>query len=160
MVNENALLEERAGAALLKKSLTVACAESCTGGLLTSRLTDVAGSSAYVLGSVVSYSNEVKMSHLGVKAETLQRFGAVSEETAQEMSGGVRGRIGADIGIGITGIAGPGGGTVEKPVGLVYISVAGDKGAVVTRNVFSGTRREIKQQTVDKALNMLLEYIS
>ncbi|MBQ3853230.1 MAG: nicotinamide-nucleotide amidohydrolase family protein, partial [Anaerovibrio sp.] len=109
--------------------------------------------------AVVSYSNEVKMSHLGVKEETLASYGAVSEETAREMSEGVRSRIGADLGVGITGIAGPGGGSAEKPVGLVYISVAGARGTVVKRNVFAGTRTEIKRQAVDTALNMLLEYL-
>lgn len=153
------LLEEEVGKLLLDSSQTIACAESCTGGLLTSRLTDVAGSSAYVLGSIVSYTNEVKMSHLGVKEETLKQFGAVSEQTAKEMSGGVRGRIGADIGVGITGIAGPGGGSVEKPVGLVYISIAGPKGVIVTKNLFKGSRSEIKKQTTDKALTMLIKYI-
>ena len=153
------LLEEQVGKLLLDSHLTIACAESCTGGLLTSRLTDVAGSSAYVMGSIVSYTNEVKMSHLGVNSETLKQFGAVSEQTAREMSGGARGRIGADIGIGITGIAGPGGGSVEKPVGLVYISVAGPKGVIVTKNLFKGSRTEIKKQTTDKALTMLIEYI-
>lgn len=153
------LLEEEAGKLLLDSHQTIACAESCTGGLLTSRLTDVAGSSAYVLGSIVSYTNEVKMSHLGVKEETLKQFGAVSEQTAKEMSGGVRGRIGADIGVGITGIAGPGGGSVEKPVGLVYISIAGPKGVIVTKNLFKGSRGEIKKQTTDKALTMLIKYI-
>ena len=153
------LLEEEAGKLLLDSSQTIACAESCTGGLLTSRLTDVAGSSAYVLGSIVSYTNEVKMSHLGVKEETLKQFGAVSEQTAKEMSGVVRGRIGADIGVGITGIAGPGGGSVEKPVGLVYISIAGPKGVIVTKNLFKGSRSEIKKQTTDKALTMLIKYI-
>ncbi len=153
------LLEEQVGKLLLDSNQTIACAESCTGGLLTSRLTDVAGSSAYVMGSIVSYTNEVKMSHLGVNSETLKQFGAVSEQTAREMSGGARGRIGADIGIGITGIAGPGGGSVEKPVGLVYISVAGPKGVIVTKNLFKGSRTEIKKQTTDKALTMLIEYI-
>ena len=153
------LLEEKVGTVLKNRSLTLACAESCTGGLLTSRLTDVAGSSAYIKGAVVSYSNEVKMSHLGVKEETLASYGAVSKETAREMSEGVRSRIGADLGVGITGIAGPGGGSAEKPVGLVYISVAGARGTVVKRNVFAGTRTEIKRQAVDTALNMLLEYL-
>ena len=153
------VLEEQAGKCLLAANKTIACAESCTGGLLTSRLTDVAGSSAYVLGSIVSYTNRVKMSHLGVREDTLKHHGAVSQETAREMSEGVRIRLGADIGLGITGIAGPGGGTPEKPVGLVYISIAGDKGITVTKNLFSGSRREIKQQTTDKALTMLIEYI-
>ena len=153
------LLEEQAGSLLLQNSLTIACAESCTGGMLTSRLTDVPGSSAYVLGAVVSYTNDMKISHLGVRAETLSSVGAVSEATAKEMANGVRARIGADIGVGITGIAGPGGGSAEKPVGLVYIAVSGGHGIVATKNLFSGTRLEIKRQSTDKALSMLIEYI-
>ena len=89
----------------------------------------------------------------------MKQFGAVSEQTAKEMSGGVKGRIGTDIGVGITGIAGPGGGSVEKPVGLVYISIAGPKGVIVTKNLFKGSRSEIKKQTTDKALTMLIKYI-
>ncbi|WP_296730439.1 nicotinamide-nucleotide amidohydrolase family protein [Anaerovibrio sp.] len=147
------------GRGLMDASLTIACAESCTGGLLTSRLTDVSGSSDYVVGSVIAYSNKVKKAQLGVQEATLQRDGAVSSETALEMAGGVCTHLGADIGVGITGIAGPGGGSVEKPVGLVYISVAGSKGNQVTKNVFSGSRQEIKKQAVDKALTMLLDYL-
>ncbi|MBR3458541.1 MAG: nicotinamide-nucleotide amidohydrolase family protein, partial [Selenomonadaceae bacterium] len=102
------LLEEIVGRGLLQKGWSIACAESCTGGLLTSRLTDVAGSSAYVKGSVVAYSNEIKARLLGVSEETLRIYGAVSEHTAAEMSEGIRRTIGVDVGVGITGIAGPG----------------------------------------------------
>lgn len=153
------MLEVEAGRLLKSKQLMIACAESCTGGFLTSRLTDVPGSSEYVQGAVVSYTNDVKMSHLGVSQETLKSFGAVSPETACEMSTGVREGLKADIGVGITGIAGPGGGTAEKPVGLVYISIAGPHGVITVKNNFSGTRSEIKGKTTDKALSMLIEYL-
>ncbi len=113
------MLEETVGKLLMEKQLTIACAESCTGGLLTSCLTDVEGSSAYVMGSVISYTNEVKESLVGVKHETLVTHGAVSEETAREMAEGIRHVIGSALGVGITGIAGPGGGTETKPVGIV-----------------------------------------
>ncbi len=151
--------EVTAGKLLAEHRLTIACAESCTGGLLTSRLTDVPGSSAYVKGSVVSYSNEIKELLAGVRAFTLQQHGAVSEETAVEMAEGIRKTIGTQIGVGITGIAGPDGGTPAKPVGLVYISVAGEAGTVCRENRFSGSRTEIKQQTTDKALEMIESYI-
>jgi len=151
--------EARAGAALQAKGLTIACAESCTGGLLTARLTAVPGSSAYVMGSVVSYTNEVKISHLGVSPQTLQAVGAVSEETAREMAEGIRSHIHTDIGVGITGIAGPGGASPEKPLGLVYIAVAGTKGTEAVRKVFSGSRQQVRWQAAEKALLMVMEYI-
>ena len=128
------LLEEMVGQQLLAQGLTIACAESCTGGLLTSRLTDIAGSSAYVMGSVVSYTNRIKETLVGVQHETLLAHGAVSEETAREMAEGIRRAIKTDIGVGITGIAGPGGGTKEKPVGLVFIAVSGPRGTMVKEN--------------------------
>lgn len=152
-------LEEIVGRGLLQKGWSIACAESCTGGLLTSRLTDVAGSSAYVKGSVVAYSNEIKARLLGVSEETLRVYGAVSEQTAAEMSEGIRKTIGVDVGVGITGIAGPGGGTAEKPVGLVYISVSGKDGTVVQEHHFRGTRSEIKQQSAEHALSLISNYI-
>lgn len=153
------MLEETVGQQLMQKKCTIACAESCTGGLLTSRLTDVAGSSAYVMGSVVSYTNEVKHCLLDVREETLSSVGAVAEETAREMASGVRRLMKTSLGVGITGIAGPGGGTAEKPVGLVYISVAGKNGVRVKKCNFLGTRMEIKRQTTDAALLMIQEYI-
>ena len=120
----NKLLEEQVGQQLLAQGLTIACAESCTGGLLTSRLTDIAGSSAYVMGSVVSYTNRIKETLVGVQHETLLAHGAVSEETAREMAEGIRRAIETDIGVGITGIAGPGGGSEKKPVGQVVFARA------------------------------------
>ena len=145
---------------MTEKNLKIACAESCTGGLLTSRLTDVAGSSNYVEGSIVSYSNEVKNKILHVDAETLKNFGAVSEQTARQMSENVRKLFDTDIGAGITGIAGPGGGSKEKPVGTVYISVSNADKTLVKRFNFSGTRSEIKNQSCDAALLMIKNFIS
>lgn len=152
-------LAQELGQVLREKKLTIGCGESCTGGLLTSTLTDVAGSSEYVLGSIVSYSNQVKMQQLGVKEATLEAFGAVSAETAREMASGVLTQLHSDIGISVTGIAGPGGGTAQKPVGLVYICVAGPKGLVVAENHFSGDRNQVKRQTVAKAISMALAYV-
>lgn len=148
-------LEEVVGQELAAQNLTIACAESCTGGLLTSRLTDVPGSSAYVIGSVVSYTNEVKAAVLGVDRETLRTLGAVSEPVARQMAEGVRRCLGTSVGVGITGIAGPDGGSAEKPVGLVYIAVAGLQGTTVQRNFFTGTRSQIKFQATQTALNMV-----
>ena len=138
MAEERESLEALVGRLLRECGRTIACAESCTGGLLTSRLTDVAGSSAYVMGAVVSYTNEVKVSLVGVHEATLKTFGAVSEKTAREMAEGVRRAIPANIGVGITGIAGPGGATAEKPVGLVYIAVAAEHMTHAVRHFFSG----------------------
>ena len=152
-------LEYAAGRLLAERQLTIACAESCTGGLLSGRLTAVPGSSAYVIGGVVSYTNEVKVSHLGVRQATLDALGAVSGETAGQMAEGIRHNMHTDIGVGITGIAGPGGATADKPVGLVYISVSGCNGTVVTRNVFQGNRQQVRWQATEKALSMVIEYV-
>ena len=153
-------MENELGKLLTEKKLTIACAESCSGGLLTSRLTDVAGSSAYVQGSIVSYSNEVKNSVLHVKAETLKNFGAVSEQTARQMSTNVRELFKTDIGVGVTGIAGPSGGTADKPVGTVYISASYLDKIVVQLFNFSGNRTEIKNQACDAAMKMVIELVS
>ena len=134
---------ERTGKELRAAGLTIACAESCTGGLLTSMLTDVSGSSSYVMGSVVSYSNDVKARVLHVSEETLAVYGAVSEETAREMAQSVRKLIHADIGVGITGIAGPDGGSTEKPVGLVYIAVSVPKLSVPRNSLYSCSLRGV-----------------
>lgn len=147
------------GRLLEENSLTISCAESCTGGLLTSTLTDVPGSSAYLTGSVVSYTNEVKARILGVPEESLASCGAVSEPVARAMAEGVRALMRTDIGVGITGIAGPGGGTVGKPVGLVYIAVSSPSGTVVSENRFLGTRLENKRASVEKALWMTVDMI-
>ena len=123
---ENALVMH-----LRERGMTLACAESCTGGLIAKRITDLAGCSDVFLGGCVTYANEAKEKLIGVKHETLEAFGAVSEQTAREMARGVRLALGADVGIATTGIAGPGGGTPEKPVGTVYIAVSTEEGEKV-----------------------------
>ena len=133
--------------------MTIAAAESCTAGMLTAMLADNPGASDILYESIVTYSNEAKEKYLGVPHETLQQFGAVSEETARAMAEGVRRTSGADIGVGITGIAGPGGGTEEKPVGLVYIGVADARQTVVRRLHLIGTRTKIRYAACLNALN-------
>lgn len=147
------------GRELYAAGMTISCAESCTGGLLTSTLTDVPGSSAYVMGSVVSYSNDVKSRILHVAEDTIAAYGAVSEETARAMAEGVRRLMQTDLGVGITGIAGPDGGSAEKPVGLVYIAVSDRSNTVVQKNYFRGTRLENKRAAVDKALAMIRDVL-
>ena len=156
---ERERLPDMVGQMLCARGYTISCAESCTGGLLTSTLTDVPGSSAYVMGSVVSYSNDVKSHILHVAEGTLAAHGAVSPETARAMAEGVRNLMQTDVGVGITGIAGPGGGSPEKPVGLVYIAVSTPGKTSVEKNVFSGVRAEIKRAAVNKALAMVQEMI-
>ena len=143
----------------IEKNITFGTAESCTGGLISAFVTDVPGASAVFFGGVVSYDNSVKAGVLGVKNETLAAHGAVSEETAREMSVGARRLLGVDFAVSVTGIAGPGGGTKEKPVGLVYISVASSNGCIAVKNLFSGNREEVRLQTVSKALMLLTEEI-
>jgi nicotinamide-nucleotide amidase len=151
-------LEEVVGKLLTEKQLSVALAESCTGGLVTSLLTDVAGSSAYLKGSIVCYSNEVKMKAIGVDQATLEKYGAVSEETALQMAVGARKIFHTAIAVGITGIAGPGGATDTKPVGLVFIAVDGPLGTKCYEYHFIGQRKEIKHSTALAALNQLYRY--
>ena len=139
---------------------TVAAAESCTGGLILSALTDVAGSSAYVEGGLVTYSNDAKMQRLGVREATLIEFGAVSEATAREMALGVRGVFQTDYALSVTGIAGPGGGTDEKPVGLTYIGLAGPADLLsVERHVWDRDRIGNKLASAEAALRQLLRAI-
>ena len=149
-------LEERAGDALNKKGWTLALGESCTGGLIAHRITDVPGSSDYFLGGVTAYSDPVKERLLGVKRETLIAVGAASEETAREMAQGARHTIGSDVGISVTCIAGPGGGTDEKPVGLTYIGASTPDGEWVERHIFEGDRQSIKEAAANAALELLL----
>jgi PncC family amidohydrolase len=149
--------EEAVGRLLKKKRLTLAVAESCTGGLISSRITDVAGSSAYFVDGVIVYSNDSKENLLGVKRETLKRYGAVSKETAFEMAKGVKHYSCADIGLAVTGIAGPSGGTKAKPVGLVYIAIATDKKNIVKKFRFKGPRQAIKLSASEAALNLILK---
>ena len=140
----------------IEKKVTFGTAESCTGGLISAFITDIAGASAVFYGGIVSYDNSIKEKLLGVHAETLREKGAVSSETALEMSAGAVRALGVDLAVSVTGIAGPGGGTDKKPVGLVYISVASQRGSSVTENHFSGDRESVRLQTVQKALSLLL----
>ena len=150
-------LPEVLGKELLSRKQTIAFAESCTGGLASSMMTDVPGSSEYVKGSVISYTNEVKNQLIDVSKTTLSKKGAVSEETALEMAKGVREVIGSDMAVSITGLAGPGGGTRKKPVGLVYIAVADANGASCQKFNFAGTRTQIKQRAAMAALGFALD---
>lgn len=138
---------------------TMCCAESCTGGLIGAAMTDMAGSSEYFLGSAVTYSNEAKMKLLGVREQTLADHGAVSEETASEMALGAAALFGADYSVAVTGIAGPGGETPTKPVGLVYIAVSDGSRVVVTKNNFEGDRQQVRDSTVMEACGLLKDFI-
>jgi PncC family amidohydrolase len=178
------LVEEEVGALLTEQGLTLTTAESCTGGLLAHRITNVPGSSAYYLGGFIAYANEAKEALLGVDHETLLAFGAVSEETAREMARGARQRLGAEVAVSVTGIAGPTGGTPEKPVGLVYIALsarssmqdrqdsAGLRGAArdcasqaapdaerCQCHVWQGNRLTNKEQSAEAALCLVLTYL-
>jgi nicotinamide-nucleotide amidase len=141
---------------LRSRGWTIATAESCTGGLLAARLTELAGSSAYVLGGLVVYSNEAKATLAGVDPALIERVGAVSVEVAEALADGARARVGAEVGVGITGIAGPGGGTPEKPVGLVCFSVAGPDGSRITRSTnLPGGRTDIRDRSTTVAMHLV-----
>jgi len=152
-------LEKVIGRLLTEQKLTIALAESCTGGLIAHRLTNVPGSSDYFIGGVVSYANEAKERVLGVSHQTLQEHGAVSEETAREMARGVRRLLQTDAALAVTGIAGPSGGTPEKPVGLTYIALAAEDLERCERYFWRGDRRANKEQSAEAALAMLREYL-
>ena len=144
---------------LRKRKLTVSTAESCTGGMIASTITNVSGASEFFGTGVVTYSNEAKIKLINVKPETLEKFGAVSEQTVIEMAEGVLKLSEADVSVAVTGIAGPTGGTAEKPVGLVYIGVSGKHGTVTFKNIFYGNREQVRKQTVDKALTEVYNYL-
>ena len=158
MIDEKNLIS--VSAELKKKGLTIATAESCTGGLIAHTLTNVSGSSDYFDRGVVSYSNKSKMDLLGVPDELIRKHGAVSKEVAKAMAEGIRKKSKVDIGLATTGIAGPTGGTKDKPVGLVYIAISTSDSTVVRKFHFSGNRLENKESTCNAALNMLLEYLT
>jgi len=144
---------------LVRKKMTLAVAESCTGGLLSHRLTNIPGSSKYYECGIVSYSNRAKVGVLGISGRIIKEKGAVSEEVVREMALRIRELRETDLGIAITGIAGPKGGSPEKPVGLVYIALSSPKDARCQRFVFSGERKLIKWKSSQAALNMLREYL-
>lgn len=152
-------LEKVVAGLLQKRGLTLSTAESCTGGLIAKRITDIPGVSENYMYGIVSYSNEAKTCLLGVSPETLVKHGAVSEETALEMVRGVRQACGTDLAVAVTGIAGPGGGTPGKPVGLVYIGFADRDTTVARRYLFAGDREVIRWQTANIALNLLRTYM-
>ncbi len=153
-------LENLLGPLLTRRGLKLAVAESCTGGLVGHRITNVPGSSDYYLGSVTAYAYEAKVRLLGVSWDTLNTFGAVSRETVLEMARGVRAALGAEIGLSVSGIAGPGGGTPEKPVGTTWIglSAAGYEGA--WHYAWSGDRLQNKELSAEMALRLLVDYLN
>lgn len=152
-------LERIIASLLVQKKMTLAVAESCTGGLLSHRLTNIPGSSKYYECGIVSYSNRAKVEVLGVSGIIIEEKGAVSEEVVREMALRIRELRETDLGIAITGIAGPEGGSPEKPVGLVYLALSSPKDTRCQRFVFSGERKLIKWKSSQAALNMLREYL-
>ena len=154
-------IEQHLGEHLRQSGQTICTAESCTGGLIAHRLTNIAGSSAYVMGGFVVYSNEAKQRFVNVREDTLIAHGAVSEETAAEMAAGARQAFDSDYALSVTGIAGPGGATADKPIGLTYIGLAGpDELLVVERHVWKGNREENKNASAEAALQLALRYVS
>jgi len=153
-------LSEHIGDLLRQRGWSCGTAESCTGGGIALTLTTVPGSSDYVQGGIVAYSNEIKMRHLAVSRETLQRVGAVSVECGREMALGVRSALGVDVGISSTGIAGPGGSTARKPVGLVYIGVATERHVEVRELRFAGDRQTIMRAAATAALELTVEMLT
>ena len=151
---------ERLVALLLAHGLSIATAESCTGGLLAGALTDVSGVSACFPGGIVSYANRIKNGMLGVPNEILESVGAVSSECGAAMAEGVRKHFGVSVGLSTTGIAGPTGATETKPVGLVYVTVSTPDETRVTRNVFQGDRDAVRQQSVLKALRLAIDILT
>lgn len=159
MMPATSLLEEQVGAILRQRGLKLATAESCTGGLLASRLTDVPGSSDYFLGGFVSYAYEAKVASLNVSWDTLQAYGAVSAETVLEMARGARNALKADLAISISGIAGPGGGLPNKPVGTTWYGLVAPDGEWSVLRQFDGDRLQNKSQASEAALQLLMDYL-
>ena len=145
---------------LISKNLKIASAESCTGGLFASSIVSVAGSSAIIDASIVTYSNEAKMKYCGVKAETLEVYGAVSEEVAKEMAEGIAYECGADVGVSFSGIAGPGGATETKPVGMVCMGLSFNGEVYTFTNIFKGDRTAVREQSVEFMINTLLDVLT
>ncbi|HOV28127.1 MAG TPA: competence/damage-inducible protein A [Pseudobacteroides sp.] len=156
---DNKSLEEVVGELLIKNNISISFAESCTGGLLSSKITDIPGISSVFAGSMVTYSNDVKARNLGVSEETLKTHGAVSSSTAKEMAVNIRRIMNTRLGLSITGIAGPGGATESKPVGLVYVALADENDVVCRKLNLLGDRNKIRNNTVLNALDMIRRYI-
>ena len=159
-MTEGRRLATEVGLLLRRQRRSLAVAESAAGGLVCSRLTEIPGSSAYFKGGIVAYDNEVKVQLLGVEEPTLARHGAVSREVAMEMAEGVRRLFGADLGLSETGIAGPGGGTEDKPVGLFYLALATSRGTTAYEHHFAGERGELRQRAATAALELLKAHLS
>jgi PncC family amidohydrolase len=155
----DAPIEERIGTLLREHGLKLATAESCTGGLVAHRITNVPGSSDYFVGGVVAYAYEAKVAQLGVSWETLKAHGAVSRETVLEMARGARNLLEADLAVSVTGIAGPGGGMPEKPVGLTWIGFVAPEGESARRFVWDGDRAKNKELSAEAALRLVLDYL-
>lgn len=153
-------LEQKIGIILTKQKKTLAVAESCSGGLLGHRLTNIAGSSNYFVGGVLVYANRAKTRFLGVSSHLLKKYGAVSQPVAHNMANSIRKILKTDFGISITGIAGPTGGTIQKPVGLTYIAVAKSKKTLCKEFHFKGSRQKIKTEATQSALKLLLKLIN
>ena len=154
-----ASLEQEIGSLLRQKGLTLGAVESATGGLISHMITNIPGSSDYYKGSVTAYSNETKIKVIGVKANTIERYGAVSSQVAEEMALGGREVLTVDICLADTGIAGPGGATPDKPVGLFYLGLAHKDGALSRRHEFHGDREQNKHYAAEAALSWLKEYL-
>jgi PncC family amidohydrolase len=152
-------LEVQLGQVLLTRHWSIAVAESCTGGLLSHLITNVPGASSYFLGGIIAYANQIKINQLHVNPDTLQKFGAVSRETVLEMASGVRNIFAADIGLSTSGIAGPSGGTIDKPVGTTWIGLSALNENQAFHFVFSGTRWEIKNQAAQMALKLMVDFL-
>jgi PncC family amidohydrolase len=144
---------------LVKHSLSLCTAESCTGGLVAGRITSVSGASGCFEGGFITYSNTAKVRLIGVPETLIERCGAVSDETARAMAEGARGKLGTDVSVAVTGIAGPAGGTPDKPVGTVYIAVARKGMTSVRKFLFAGTRHRIRTQTTEEALKFVLDEV-
>ena len=155
----SASLELTAGKLLRERGWRLAVAESCTGGLVGHRLTNIAGSSTYYMGSITAYAYEAKVRILGVSWDTLEQYGAVSEEIVIEMARGVRRALAADIGISVSGIAGPGGGTVEKPVGLTCIGLSIVDYEQAWQFIWQGDRLQNKEQSAEQTLQLLVDFL-
>lgn len=153
------VLEEKIGQLLHTRALKLATAESCTGGLVSDRLTDIAGSSAYFMGGVVAYAYEAKVNLLGVSWDTLNRVGAISREVVIQMAQGARTLFKVDIAVSVSGIAGPGGGTPEKPVGSTWMALVTSEGQWTRHFVWDGAREQNKQYSAEAVLQLVLDYL-